>query len=565
MKKNRDHGTVEYWDTLADAMVALFLLLLLIALLFVLYFLQAGPYNEYVDEHYGDDAEHYTQTEINPEPIAEEHRYEDPDDGDSWHEREEQSSGGGGGGGGGVSGGADGEDKRPTEIREEPEEREVTGQFPDGANKGEKSAVLVEVVDGETLQPLAMDGITFELYSHQNTLMTLHDYYPKLEEYKQFETTMQGNFFLPEKIHEGTYSLHAISEVKGYGPPEDTPFTVDDYYDWSDPFYVAVKLYPLRSTIRIQLVDKNSGEKVAGGSFRVIAAQNIITLDGTIRYNAGETVDTVFLNAEGFGESKELYYGQYYLRQEGVPEFYGSIGEEIQVPLEELSSRIETIETEKTAMQVTVRDALYNNIPIEGAEFVLTGGSRPTQTLISDAAGQVLVTDLLKNTTYTLRQTATTGDYLTDNQVHNFTVDGSGLIQGSIRQEMFIGNRMIRASFVLTGIILGNRESDVRMALMDPQGNIVRQWTSSGEATTVEGLEPGDYRVVIGSDMENPVDIYLSDSAEVQAFRFSHWTRTDTAVVAAIAVLLFAALIVIVLVERNRRHKRRSAKRARKI
>ena len=560
MKRKRNHATVDYWDTLADAMVALFLLLLLIALLFVLYFLQVDPENDYVDEAYGNDFESYTATEQNPVHLRDEHRFDDPEAGDDWFEEEQQSAGGGGGGG--ESGGGDrGEDDETGEKREEPEEQEVLGEFPDGVNEGEKSAVLVEVVDGETLIPLKLDGITFALYNHLDTVVTLHDYYPTPVEYKSFETNMQGSFYLPEKIHQGDYTLHALSEVDGYGPPEDTPFTVDDYYDWSNPFYVAVKMFPLRSTIRIQLVDKNSGEKVSGGSFRVIAAQNIITLDGTIRYDAGETVDTIFLNADGFGESKELYFGQYYLRQEGVPEFYGSIGEEIQTPLEELSSRVDTVETEKTAMQVTVRDALYNDLPIEGAEFVLTGGSSRTRNLVSDVSGQLLLTDLLKNTTYTLRQTATTGDYLTDKGVHTFTVDGSGLIQGKIRQEMFIGNRMIRASFVLTGILLKNRESDVRMALTDPQGNIVRQWTTTGAETTIEGLTPGDYRVVIGNDMANPVSIYISDSADVQTFRFTHWTRTDTAIVAAVAVLLLVALVIIILVERSRREKRKRMKR----
>ena len=565
MKRKRNHATVDYWDTLADAMVALFLLLLLIVLLFVLYFLQVDPENDYVDEAYGNDFESYTATEQNPVHLRDEHRFDDPEAGDDWFEEEQQSAGAGGGGGGGESGGGDrGEDDETGEKREEPEEQEVLGEFPDGVNEGEKSAVLVEVVDGETLIPLKLDGITFALYNHLDTVMTLHDYYPTPVEYKSFETNMQGSFYLPEKIHQGDYTLHALSEVDGYGPPEDTPFTVDDYYDWSNPFYVAVKMFPLRSTIRIQLVDKNSGEKVSGGSFRVIAAQNIITLDGTIRYNAGETVDTIFLNADGFGESKELYFGQYYLRQEGVPEFYGSIGEEIQTPLEELSSRVDTVETEKTAMQVTVRDALYNDLPIEGAEFVLTGGSSRTRNLVSDVSGQLLLTDLLKNTTYTLRQTATSGDYLTDKGVHTFTVDGSGLIQGKIRQELFIGNRMIRASFVLTGILLKNRESDVRMALTDPQGNIVRQWTTTGAETTIEGLTPGDYRVVIGNDMANPVSIYISDSADIQAFRFTHWTRTDTAIVAAVVVLLLVALVIIILVERSRREKRKRMKRTKK-
>ena len=551
MKKNsQNHNTVDYWDSLADGMVALFLCILLIVLLFVLYFAQTIRSEDYGVDEPGNDTASYEDYGLNLEQKHDDHRYDDPEPGKQQEQQIVQSGGGGG------EGGEDGEEDEKRRREEEEEEEEEHSWL--DSEEGEKSAVLVEVVDGETLLPLLHEGIAFELYDASMRLQTLNDYYPARMEHTRFETTEKGQFYLPEKIYKGNYLLRALTSVEGYDPAEDTPFSLDGYYDWEDPYYVIVKMFPFRSVIRIRLVDKLSGEGVAGGSFQVVAAANITTLDGSLRFRAGEIVDTIVLDANGYGESTELYLGKYFLRQLSVPEFYGALHEDVRTELKEKTASDETIETEKTAMMLIVRDALYDNITIPDAEFTVTANGM-TQNVISDSAGQILLTNLYKNTTYRIRQIGAAEDYRMDSAEHSFTVDGRGLIHGAIRQEMNLENRMIRASFRVSGTLLKERMSDIRMVLTDPQGNIVHQWTTSGQDTLITGLEPGSYKLLIGSDLDDPVDIYISDEASVQTFYFTRWTLTDTAIAAGGGALLIVALVIVILVQRHRKRTRRGA------
>ena len=50
---------------------------------------------------------------------------------------------------------------------------------------------------------------------------------------------------------------------------------------------------------------------LAGATYEITAAEDIYTLDGTLRYSAGEVVATVTTNEEGLAESKALYLGKY--------------------------------------------------------------------------------------------------------------------------------------------------------------------------------------------------------------------------------------------------------------
>lgn len=537
MKKRGNEHPVDYWDSLADAMLALFLCVLLIVLLLLLYFVRDDRENEQVDNQLG-----FADSWDVPRETDDGHHYDDPKPGDTMEVPEQQSSGGQGGG----------ETPRPTDTPR-PTARPT--------DQGEKSAVLVEVVDGETRKLIAREDIEFELYDEHGRVQTLHDYYPQRVEQTIFETTEFGTFYLPEKIYQGFYTLSSRTRVEGYGPIDDTVFYLDDYYDWEDPYVVTVEIFPLRSVIRLRLVDRDTGEGLAGGSFRVIAAENVVTLDGTVRYHAGEVVDTVVTDVNGNGESKELYFGTYLLRQLAVPEYYGRIDSEPQVELMEKTSGSDEpaalLQAEKTSLCLNVRDALYDDLPVAGAEFTLIGGTTPAQTLVTDRAGQIYLTNLQKNTSYVLRQTGASSDYIMDTADHAFTVDSGGWIQGLVHQDMYVENRMIRAKFYVTGTLMGDRMSDIRMVLSDPNGTILHQWTTSGEDVTITGLEPGTYRLILGSDRDNPVEVYIADVASVQVFHYTTWTMTDTALAAGAGFAVLGTLVLILFAIRRRKKRTR--------
>ena len=61
---------------------------------------------------------------------------------------------------------------------------------------------------------------------------------------------------------------------------------------------------------------------LAGAVYEITAAEDIITPDGTLRYAAGEVVDTVTTDETGLAESKPLYLGKYEVREITAPTGY---------------------------------------------------------------------------------------------------------------------------------------------------------------------------------------------------------------------------------------------------
>ena len=60
-----------------------------------------------------------------------------------------------------------------------------------------------------------------------------------------------------------------------------------------------------------------------GAVYEITAAEDIVTLDGTVRANKGEVVDTVTTGKDGTVKSKELYLGKYEVKEITAP--YGMV------------------------------------------------------------------------------------------------------------------------------------------------------------------------------------------------------------------------------------------------
>ncbi len=541
MKEREKYTLTNYWDSLADGMIALLLCILLIVILLTMYLVKDRE--ELVDDTYGDNTEEYADPGQNSAHSHDE-LYRDPYEGDNWNTENH------GDGGGLPETWSAGKNIYGDSARRESE-------------TGEKSAVLVQILDGETMKEIRKSHVEFELYDIDERRQVLYDYYPTREECSSFFTDEEGCFYLPEKIHQGIYFLRNLIEAEGYERAEDTSFYLDDYHDWDNPLRVTVKMYPLRNIIRMDLRDTQTGEPLTGAEFQIIAKENITTLDGSIRYRAGEVVDTIVLDGNGYGESQGLYLGHYTVRQTVAPEYYGAIEGETSVTVKDNKTaegkvRL-SLNQSRTTMTVMLTDALYDDIRIEGAEFSLSSedGIR-RESLVTDANGQAKVSDLKKGTTYEIRQEKTQGDYQIDNKLYRFTVDKSGLIDGKVNQTMTIENRIIRVSFSVRDRLLGNQVSDASAVLYDEEGAIVRQWTTAGQNKTLTGISPGEYRLVINGKDENALSIYVSDISGEQVFRYEIWTLTDFTILGSVSMLFIIAFIFFMKWKaRRRRMKRR--------
>jgi len=441
----------------------------------------------------------------------------------------------------------------PTEPPTEPPR---PGSQEDGTDK---AAVFVTVVDADTGNTIKKSGTEFELYAEKNGiggLQTLHTYYPNKIEYKKYETNDQGTFYLPEKITDGWYSLHNTVAPQGYYAENFTDFQIGDFYDWHEPFMVTVKLKPIKSTIRIEVTDPDSKKPVQNAQYEVVATNDIRSADGTVRYKAGKVVDKLKTDKDGCAESIELILGEYHLRQTSAPECYSVSNVPVEAVVGEPSNSEEEgvihIDCSKTAVNVTITDK-RTSAPVQGVVYTMDGRKGELET---DAQGKLTISDLKKNSSYTLRLKSLPDGYKANSKQMSFIVDGDGLIDGepsaSIEDTVYTLTLSVSAKEKL----FSRSVAAVDMELLDKSGKAVDSWTSNQDPHIVTGLTEGTYYLQKLGDKNSRVTVEIKDTADVQNAALYLWDVFDLFILLmAVGVIILAVLIAGLVISRKKKVK----------
>ena len=210
-------------------------------------------------------------------------------------------------------------------------------------NRNFESYIKIVKVDAETGKVIPLAGAGFRLYRPDGSLITQTFTYPEVTTIDTFYTNSDGYLITPEKLEYGTgYSLVEVSAPYGYtlnSEPVYFDVTADNATEENAVTVVEVTKpnTAQKGVIRIS----KSGEVfssvteadgvyqpvfavkgLAGAIYEITAAEDIITPDGTLRYAAGEVVDTVTTDETGLAESKPLYLGKYEVREITAPTGY---------------------------------------------------------------------------------------------------------------------------------------------------------------------------------------------------------------------------------------------------
>lgn len=210
-------------------------------------------------------------------------------------------------------------------------------------NRNFESYIKIVKVDAETGRVIPLAGASFRLYRPDGSLITQAFTYPEVTTIDTFYTNSDGYLITPEKLEYGTgYSLVEVSAPYGYtlnSEPVYFDVTADNATEENAVTVVEVTKpnTAQKGVIRIS----KSGEAfssvteadgvyqpvfavkgLAGTVYEITAAEDIITPDGTLRYAAGEVVDTVTTDETGLAESKPLYLGKYEVREITAPTGY---------------------------------------------------------------------------------------------------------------------------------------------------------------------------------------------------------------------------------------------------
>ena len=209
-------------------------------------------------------------------------------------------------------------------------------------NKNFESYLKVVKLDKETGKRIPYEGAAFEIYDSNNHRITIQYTYPQVTSIHTFYTNKEGYLITPEKLPYGDYTLKEVQAPYGY-ILDDTPipFSISQENSSTDTGVTVVKVkardVAQKGVINItktgevfSSVEENNGVytpkysvgNLKGAVFEIYAAEDITTLDGTVRYEQGSLVDTITTDDDGVAKSKELYLGKYTVIEKTAPNRY---------------------------------------------------------------------------------------------------------------------------------------------------------------------------------------------------------------------------------------------------
>lgn len=213
-------------------------------------------------------------------------------------------------------------------------------------NANFESFIKVVKKDAETGKTIPYAGAGFQIYDPAGNKVTMTFTYPTPTTIDTFYTDADGQLVTPEKLEYGKgYSLVEVQAPYGY-VLDSTPvsFDVTEENATQEGTIKLVKVekpnMAQKGTISVEKTGEVffgvnvSGEEgkdviyqpvykvkgLTGATYEITADEDVVTPDGTLRYQKGDVVDTITTDEEGTAKSKELYLGKYTVTETKAPE-----------------------------------------------------------------------------------------------------------------------------------------------------------------------------------------------------------------------------------------------------
>ena len=219
-----------------------------------------------------------------------------------------------------------------------------------------ESYVKVVKVDSETGKTIPYEGAGFEIYDSNGQKISMTFAYPTPTTIDTFYTNSEGYLITPEVLPYGEYSLVEVQAPVGYvldSTPVSFTVSADNAEEENALTVIKVRkentaqkgkisvqktgdIFKTVATASSAYTDEN-GEMIvnpttytpvfasgnlSGTVFQVIAVEDIVTLDGTVRANVGDVVAEITTDENGYAETDLLYLGKYEIKEVQAPYGY---------------------------------------------------------------------------------------------------------------------------------------------------------------------------------------------------------------------------------------------------
>lgn len=297
-----------------------------------------------------------------------------------------------------------------------------------------KKAVKVVKKDKETGKVIPLSGAKFKIEDAKGNLVG------------EYETAEDGSFSVDSLVF-GKYKLTEIQAPQGYIlNPEPVEFSIDEEND-SEVVLVDFFDAPAKGEINgVKLgeqIDKETSKvndtqyvytPLANVEYALIAEKDIVTPDGTIRVKGGETIGTVKTDEQGKFSFKNLYLGDYIIRELKTDDDH-VLGKDVKVTLS-YKDQTTTVVTEhvtlenrlkKGDMELTKRD-VSNGKELPNAVFkVYDENKRVVREGKTDKKGKAVFKNLPKGKYY-YQETGAPAGYKLDDTLFPFEIKEDGEI-----------------------------------------------------------------------------------------------------------------------------------------
>lgn len=448
-------------------------------------------------------------------------------------------------------------------------------------NANFESYLHVVKTDSTTGKTIPYAGAGFQIYAPDGSLVTMSYTYPTLTVIDTFYTDENGTLLTPEKLPYGEgYSLVEVQAPHGY-VLDATPiyFDVTEENSADENGITIVKVVkenePQKGTITItktgevfSTVAEQNGvyqpvyeiKGLAGAVYEITAAEDVVTLDGTLRYKKGDVVATITTGADGTATTEPLFLGKFEIREITAP--HGMIlngdtvtveltyaGQEIKITTTsaafvnerqkveiDLSKVLEQDEKYGIGMNgeiTSVKFGLYASEDITAADGKVIPKDGLIEAVTCDENGKaVFVTDLPVGAKVYVKEIATDNHYILSDSTYPVTFEYAGqdtaVVKISVNNGEAITNEIIRGTiigkkldedgFTICGALFGLfRENETEFteetALATCQSNEIGIFTFENvpfgrwivreiKAAPAFVLNENSYAVTVGTDEE---------------------------------------------------------------
>ncbi|MBM6801850.1 hypothetical protein H6B07_04045 [Mediterraneibacter glycyrrhizinilyticus] len=295
-----------------------------------------------------------------------------------------------------------------------------------------------------------------------------------------------GNYYIKETKTGDSFVLD----------PEEKDFSITYQGQEVAVDYVTKEIENQRQQVEISVVKKSSqtGEPLAGVVFGLYASEDILGADGSVLVKAGALIEKGPTGEDGtLAFSSDLPHGKYEIREvEHLPGYLPN-GEPIEVDASYTDPTLEVIEiTKEVENQPTVTEITKTDITgekeVEGATLqVIDENGEVVEEWVSAAEPHVI--HALAPGNYTLHEvSAPTEDGYVRAEDVAFTVEETGEIQ-----QVSMKDDHTKVEISKTDITGEQEIEGAHLQILNKDGEVVKEWTSTREPYLVEYLAPGDY------------------------------------------------------------------------